>query len=65
MPDGTLRTHELVQVHATRIVNITKNDGQSRSEEVLLAGNEARQTDKASNDPILVVYNQQQAALGK
>lgn len=40
-----------------RIVNITKNDANTRSEEVL--AHEARQSDKAGNDPILVVYNQQ------
>ena len=43
-----------------RIVNITKNDAQTRSEDVLQ--NQARSGDKAGNDPILVVYNQQQAA---
>lgn len=43
-----------------RIVNITKNDAQTRSEQAL--GNQARSSDKQGNDPILVVYNQQQAA---
>ena len=49
------RSDRLPGQQDARIVNITKNDAQSRSEEVLA---NQHQVEKSGNDPILVVYGQ-------